>query len=141
MKVRDVMITDVTTVRSNTTLKEAALLAEEQQIGALPVVDRHNNLVGLVTHTDLNHLLAQLLGFTQEGTRLYITGLSGPKDASRYQIMEIISKYHAVILSAFSVIPPVTQQDNFIVHLDTDRLGDIAEEIRKLGLEVEMRDH
>jgi len=141
MKVRDVMITDVITVRSDTTLKKAAILAEEQQIGALPVVDKHSNLVGMVTHTDLNHLLAQLLGFEQEGTRLYITGLGGPEDIRRYQIVEMLSKYRAVILSAFSVTPPVTQQENFIIHLDTERIGDIAEEIRKLGLEVEMRDY
>jgi len=55
--------------------------------------------------------------------------------------VEIISRYQAVILSAFSVTPPVTQQENFIIHLDTERIGDIVEEIRKLGLEVEIRDH
>ena len=141
MKVRDVMITDVITVTPDTALQEAATLAEEQQVGALPVVDKDSNLVAIITHTDLNALVAQLLGFGQKGTRLYITGLGGPKDIRRYQIVEMLSKYRAVILSAFSVTPPVTQQENFIIHLDTERIGDIAEEIRKLGLEVEMRDH
>jgi len=141
MKVRDVMITNMITVRSDTTLKEAAILAEEQQIGALPVVDKHSNLVGMITHTDLNHLLAQLLGFEQEGTRLYILGLDGPKDIRRYQIVEILSNYRVVILSAFSVTPLVTRQENFIIHLDTERIRDIVGEIRKLGLEVEIRDN
>jgi CBS-domain-containing membrane protein len=141
MKVRDAMITDIMTTTPDTTLKEAAILAGEQQVGALPVVDKHGNLVGLVTHTDLNNLLAQLLGFERKGIRLYITGLGAPKDIRRYQIVEIISKYQAAILSAFSTTPLATQKENFIIHLDTDRLGEIIEELRKLGLEVEIREH
>ena len=141
MKVRDVMITDVITVTPDTTLKEAAVLAEEQQVGALPVVDKHGNLVGIVTHTDLNALVAQLLGFGQKGTRLYITGLDGPEDIRRRQIVEIVSKCQAAIRSAFSVTPIVTQKENFIIHLDTERIGEIVEELRKLGLGVEIREH
>lgn len=141
MKVRDVMITDVITVTPDTTLQEAAILAEEQQVGALPVVDKHGNLVGIVTHTDLNALVAQLLGFEQKGTRLYIRGLGDTKDIRRYQIVEIVIKYRAAILSAFSVTPIVTQKENFIIHLDTEKIGEIVEELRKLGLEVEMREH
>jgi len=140
MKVRDAMITDVMTTTPDATLEEAAILAEEQQIGALPVVDNRGNLVGLITHTDLNKLLAQLLGFERKGTRLYITGLGEPRDIRRYQIVQIISKYQAAILSAFSVTPLTTQKENFIIHLDTERLGEIVEELRKLGLEVEMRE-
>ena len=135
------MITDVITVTPDTTLQEAATLAEEQQVGALPVVDKDSNLVAIVTHTDLNALVAQLLGFGQKGTRLYITGLGGPKDIRRYQIVDVVSKYQAAILSAFNVTPAVTQKENFIIHLDTERIGDIVEELRKLGLEVEMREH
>ena len=135
------MIADVITVTPDTTLQEAAVLAEEQQVGALPVVDKHGNLVGIVTHTDLNALVAQLLGFGQKGTRLYITGLDGHEDIRRNQIVEIVSKCQAAILSAFSVTPPVTQKENYIIHLNTERIADIVEELRKLGLGVEMREH
>lgn len=63
MKVRDVMITDVITVTPDTTIQEVAALSEQHRIGTFPVVDNKGILVGILTGTDLLHLLVQMLGF------------------------------------------------------------------------------
>jgi CBS-domain-containing membrane protein len=55
MKVRDVMISPVITVKSSATLKEVARLMMENGISALPVVDDHNQLVGIISEGDLLH--------------------------------------------------------------------------------------
>jgi acetoin utilization protein AcuB len=61
MKVRDVMITDVIVVHPDDTIKGALALSEKHRIGTLPVVDDNGNLVGILTNTDLAHVVAKLL--------------------------------------------------------------------------------
>jgi acetoin utilization protein AcuB len=61
MKVKDVMITDVIVVHPDDTIKEVVAISEKHRIGTFPVVDDNDNLVGILTNTDLLHILAKLL--------------------------------------------------------------------------------
>jgi acetoin utilization protein AcuB len=61
MKVRDVTITDVIAVHPDDAIKEAVTLSEKRQIGDFPVEDENGNLVGILTNTDLLHIVAKLL--------------------------------------------------------------------------------
>jgi acetoin utilization protein AcuB len=61
MKVRDVMITDVIVVHPDDTIKEVLALIEKHRIGTFPVVDDNGNLVGILTSTDLLHIMTKLL--------------------------------------------------------------------------------
>ena len=142
LKVRDVMITDVITVTPDNTIEEASALVEKHRIGTLPVIDESKNLVGIITSTDLLHLMAQVLGFGQKGVRLHIFGCSGSaKGACHRRIIEVLSKHPIEILSAFPVKLTDTEQEDFIVHLDTEDAESIVDELKKLGLEVEVRKH
>ena len=53
MKVKDVMTTAVLTVRTDTTLKEAAAVMAEHGISGLPVVDLGGQVVGVVSEGDI----------------------------------------------------------------------------------------
>jgi CBS domain-containing protein len=53
--VRDVMTHDVITVRTDTSFKEIARQLGENNISALPVLDDHGRLVGVVSEADLLH--------------------------------------------------------------------------------------
>jgi acetoin utilization protein AcuB len=61
MKVRDVMITDVIAVHPDDKIKEVVALSEKHQIGTFPVLDDKGNLVGILTNTDLLHIISKLL--------------------------------------------------------------------------------
>jgi acetoin utilization protein AcuB len=61
MKVRDVMITDVIVVHPDDTIKEVLAISEKHRIGTFPVVDDNGNLVGILTSTDLLHIMSKLL--------------------------------------------------------------------------------
>jgi acetoin utilization protein AcuB len=61
MKVRDVMITDVIAVHPDDTIREVVALSAKHQIGTFPVVDENGNLVGILTNTDLLHIMRKLL--------------------------------------------------------------------------------
>jgi CBS-domain-containing membrane protein len=52
-QVGDVMTTDVATVSEDTPFREIVALLEERRVGAVPVVDRGNLVLGVVSEADL----------------------------------------------------------------------------------------
>ena len=55
MRAMDVMTTNVITVEPETSVQALATLLSERGISGVPVVDRDNLLVGIVTEGDLLH--------------------------------------------------------------------------------------
>ena len=53
IRVRDVMNRDVIAVHPDTHVKEVAMMMTEHHIRALPVVDKENRVVGIVSESDL----------------------------------------------------------------------------------------
>ena len=53
MRVEDVMTTEVWTVRSEASLKEAAEILTQRRISGLPVVDGENHVVGVLSEGDI----------------------------------------------------------------------------------------
>jgi CBS domain-containing protein len=53
MKVSDVMTTEVETVQMNSTLEEVASIMKVENVGAVPVVDEDDDLVGIITDRDI----------------------------------------------------------------------------------------
>ena len=51
--VADVMSRDPITVRPETSLKEAIQILAERRISGLPVLDQNNQLIGIISETDL----------------------------------------------------------------------------------------
>ena len=59
--VRDIMKSPAIVARDNISIKDAAHIMMEHEIGCLPIVGRNNKLKGIVTRTDLlKHLLEEL---------------------------------------------------------------------------------
>jgi acetoin utilization protein AcuB len=67
--VNEVMTTDVVTVAEDTAIEEAALLMVDNGIGALPVM-RGQQLVGIITETDLFKTFIELFSAREQGVRL-----------------------------------------------------------------------
>ena len=53
MKVREIMTTDVATVRQDTSVNDIAKLMHEHDISGIPVVDDARHVVGIVTELDM----------------------------------------------------------------------------------------
>ena len=53
MKVKDVMTTDVLTVRPDTSFKDTVELLVENHVSGVPVVDADDRLVGIIARQDL----------------------------------------------------------------------------------------
>lgn len=139
MKVKEVMTTNVITITPDSTAEEACVLGQKHNIGTLPVINK-GKLVGIITTTDLYRQMTDILGFGKKGTRLYIRNCT--RDTIQCSVMEILCQHKTEVLSMFPVTPIGTRQKDFIIHLaDGDTYQSIACEVRRLGCEVEIREH
>lgn len=69
LTIKQVMSSPVISVSSDTPLEEAARVMADNKIGGLPVVDG-DQLVGIITETDVFKILAELLGARTPGLRV-----------------------------------------------------------------------
>ena len=71
IKVQDVMTTLVISVTEDTPIEEAARIMADNKLGGLPVL-RDNQLVGMITETDLFKIFLELMGARNKGVRATI---------------------------------------------------------------------
>lgn len=69
IKIEDVMTKEVITVTEDTPIEDAARIMADNKIGGLPVM-RDEELVGIITETDLFKILLELMGAREKGVRL-----------------------------------------------------------------------
>ena len=67
--VKEIMARDVTTITEDTPLEEAARIMADYKIGGLPVM-RGNEVIGIITETDLFNIFLELLGAREPGVRV-----------------------------------------------------------------------
>lgn len=71
VKVSDVMTREVITVSEDTPLEEAARIMADNRVGGLPVM-RGDQLVGIITETDIFKVFLEMLGGRDDGVRLSV---------------------------------------------------------------------
>jgi acetoin utilization protein AcuB len=94
-----IMITPVITITPNTTVERAALIMQENDINALPVME-NNELVGIITSTDVMGVLLSAIGISDDSIRLgvMVTNSIG----SLAKLSDLLSKENINIQSLFS---------------------------------------
>ena len=139
MKVKDVMEKELFSVTPDTTVEQAVSKAQERGVGTLLVVDKNkpDKLLGIATTTDLYKITTEILGFGQPGARLHVFAPS--RFGSCQDVVEIIDRVGAKILSLFHVTPPGIGQEDCIIHLDIEDASQIISELQVKGYEVEER--
>ncbi len=60
--IKDLMLKDVMTISPNDSLLKAAILATKRRQIRIPVIDENNRPIGLLSQTDIKHLIAKYLG-------------------------------------------------------------------------------
>lgn len=70
--VSDIMAKKVTTIGPNDLIEEAAVRMRDQKIGVLPVVEKDNQVVGIITDKDIFSAFIELLGYNNKGSRIVI---------------------------------------------------------------------
>jgi len=68
LKVKEIMTKNVITVQEDTPIEEAAKIMVDNKIGALPVL-KEDELVGIVTETDIFKIFLEMFGARKKGVR------------------------------------------------------------------------
>jgi acetoin utilization protein AcuB len=90
IKVADAMTTDLLTISPNHTLQDAILLIEQKKVGAFPVVDDDNKLIGILSVRDLLRAFINVLGIGEAGTLLCV--LVDEKVGQLKKIVDVIAE-------------------------------------------------
>jgi acetoin utilization protein AcuB len=80
--VQKVMTKEVITITEDAPLEEAARIMADSKIGGLPVV-RNQDVVGIITETDLFKIFLELLGARESGVRLACLVPNTPEELSQ----------------------------------------------------------
>lgn len=72
LKAKDIMTKKPVTVSRSDTIQDALLLIQQKRVGAFPVVDDQNRLVGIISVRDLLRAFINVLGIGEPGTLLCI---------------------------------------------------------------------
>ena len=70
--IKDIMTKKVLSIDSEATIEEAALLMYNNRIGGVPVVDTNQDVVGIITETDIFKCLVDIMGLPSGTTRVTI---------------------------------------------------------------------
>lgn len=131
-KIEDIMLTGILSINQSDYIEKAALVMKEQRLRSLPVVDNENNLVGIVTRTDIFKAFIDIMGVKLPGTRL--TVVSTNKRGVIAEITGVIADEGADILSITnSSVNGVGEIVIKITALDTTN---ITEKLTALGYTV-----
>jgi acetoin utilization protein AcuB len=72
IKIKDIMTKNPLTISPADTIQDALLLIQNKRVGALPVVDDHGRLKGILSVRDLLRAFINVLGLGEPGTLLGI---------------------------------------------------------------------
>jgi acetoin utilization protein AcuB len=104
----------------------------EHRIGCLPVLDE-DEVIGIITETDLLRAFVELFGADETGTRLEIMMQNKPGELSR--VVRAIGVDFKINITGI-VMPRIGTDYTAVVHLATTEPDAIIEHLRRLGYRV-----
>jgi acetoin utilization protein AcuB len=136
--VKQVMKTKLVTASPTTTVEEALSLAQAKKVGGLVVCEKDKKVVGIVTTNDFFYrIVNKVLGVGEPGERLWIP--AGGEAKAMEQILHVINELNLEILTLHVIAPPRKKTKDIVVHLDTDNVDKLVENLKTQGFEVEVR--
>ncbi len=139
MTVGEVMTKPVISISQDTTAESALSLAQEHGVGAFPVMDNNNRLVGIVTTNDFVYrIMNPLLGIGKPGVRLHIYDCGSIKKIKG--VLEAINNAGHEI-EAIHVDDSLERETrDLIVQINIENPDKLIKALSALGHRVEIRE-
>jgi acetoin utilization protein AcuB len=143
IKVRDLMRAPVHTISPDYTVEEAAAILLEKKFSGLPVVDEKNQVVGIITRSDLFRVIITLTGLGKKGIQFAIRLKDKPGPIK--EVRQLVHEYGgrtASILSSWDNAPPDRLNLYFRVYqIDRQKLPLLLDKIKEKGVLLYLVDH
>ncbi len=131
--VSDVMTTNLLTAAPETTIEQAAMLMVDNKISAVPVVNAEDEVIGILTATDILNVLLEVMGVGSGAARLEVAVPDHP--GAMAPIVEVIGQLGVNIVS---IVSPRAQDGMrvLIFRLATHDLEAVLTRVAHAGIEV-----
>ena len=134
ISLKDIMSRDPVYVRPDETVEFAAILMLENKISSLPVINDNNNLIGIITQTDIFKALINIAGLYAAGIQIAFSLDDSP--GSIKEATDVIRSYGGRIVSILST-QEAAEEGRRNVYVRTNPLPE--EKIRDLIRELEQK--
>lgn len=133
MKVKDVMTDKCICLKQDDTLEKAALVMLKERISGIMILDDEDNLVGLLSETDILQGFIQATGI-QDGSYQYVIDMpDAPGSTTR--VIDLLRKKDARVLSvltSFEEVPRSTKRVSIRISSDEKTAAELGREIEAL---------
>ena len=131
--VSDVMTTNLLTAAPETTIEQAAMLMVDNKISAMPVVNAEDEVIGILTATDILNVLLEVMGVGSGAARLEVAVPDHP--GAMAPIVEVMGDLGVNIVS---IVSPRAQDGMrvLIFRLATHDLEAVLTRVSHEGIEV-----
>lgn len=131
--VGDIMHKTVVTISATDLLEETAVRMLEDEVGALPVVEDEDKVIGIITDKDLFRAFIDVMGYNNKGSRIVI---DIPEDHSG--ILEDITNILAADNISINQIAVYRQKEvtQVVIQMDSLQLEEIKEILTTEGYTI-----
>jgi len=142
IKVRDVMVKEVTIIDEDTPIEEAARVMADLRIGCLPVLGGGDpttgskpRLVGIITDNDLFAIMVDLLGARRAGVRVTVLQTDRPGEIARFSTAIARKGGNLTVMVGY----PAPQPEMWvsvvkITNIPRERLGEVIGELEDVRI-------
>ena len=129
-------VDELVSVSPDDSVEKAAMLMRKHRIGGLPVVEGEDQLVGMITESDIFDVLIEALGIDQDGTRLTLEVNDRPGALS--EALTIVKDHDANVLSILSCEECRSSEDHDVIVLRVDQFDwrEIVQDLKDQGISV-----
>ena len=132
-KIKDIMTSHPLTLRENDSVEKAAVIMLENRISGLPVVNDQNQVVGVITQTDILKVMISITGIYHSPIQLACDLEDRP--GSLNKLVNIIRSHKARLASVLTcqehVSPGRREAYVRIGDISDEQLGTLVEELKK----------
>lgn len=133
MKVKDVMTDKCICLKQNDTLEKAALVMLKERISGIMILDEDDNLVGLLSETDILRGFIQATG-VQDGAYQYVMDIPDEAGATT-KVIDLLRNKDARVLSiltSFEDAPRGSKRVSIRISADDETVAAIKNDIEAL---------
>lgn len=136
--VREVMTREVITVSPEDTIERAALILRDMRFGGLPVVEKDDKIVGIITAVDIFDVFVEAMGMRKSGFRINITTDDKPKAISEIAMTMKTYSLNIISLVTFFFKDKDESKSDIVVRIvgTKEQVEKAVEELKGMGYDV-----
>lgn len=132
MQVKDIMNRQLVTVSPDLNIEDAALIMRDRKIGSLLVLEKEN-LVGIITQTDIFDAMLRAFGIRKAGTRIVIE--TEDRVGALAELLQIV-KEHRINVIGVASLEKSDRMVQIMLRLSTADASELVDDIKQKGFHV-----